>query len=203
MNKKQVKPSNFIKHTSAGRVKRFFIDRFNAALIKEILAAGPVASILDAGCGEGFCLNLIRKSGIKAVLTGVDNSQEALRLGKSVFPRLDLRKGNLYRLDFPDRSFDMVVCTEVLEHLTDPQKALHELARVARKVLILSVPHEPLFMLGNFFHGKYLTRLGNHPEHINHWTAMSFTRFLRSNDLKIIRVTYPFPLILAVVRLGD
>src|SRR3546814_15505307 len=49
---------------------------------------------------------------------------------------------NIARLPFPDKSFDTVICTHVLEHILDFRGALAELRRVAAKRLIIVVPQE-------------------------------------------------------------
>ena len=49
--------------------------------------------------------------------------------------------GDATHLDFPDRSFDVVFCAEVLEHIPELEAACHELARVARRHVIIGVPY--------------------------------------------------------------
>jgi hypothetical protein len=73
---------------------------------------------------------------------------------------------------------DTAVCLEVLEHLAEPAAALRELSRVARKKIILSVPYEPYFRIGNVLRGKHLERWGDHPEHVQHWNFRTFRAFL-------------------------
>src|SRR5260370_4593459 len=80
-------------------------------------------------------------------------------------------------LPFAGRSFDAVTCLEVLEHLDDPAAAVRELARVARRAVLVSVPFAPYFRIGNLLRGKYLGRLGNHPEHVQHWNLPSLSAF--------------------------
>jgi SAM-dependent methyltransferase len=84
----------------------------------------------------------------------------------------------VYALPYPDRAFDVVVATEVLEHLHDPSGAVRELLRVARKAVILTVPHEPWWRLANMMRGKYLSDFGNTPGHVQHWTRTGFVRLL-------------------------
>ena len=78
------------------------------------------------------------------------------------------------RCPSPTRSFDTVTCLEVLEHLDDPAAAVRELARVARRAVVVSVPYEPYFRIGNVLRGKHLGGLGNHPEHVQHWNLRTF-----------------------------
>ena len=185
-------PTNYQKHQTSNRLQRYLIDRFNMWLIEYIRSCGDLRNILDVGCGEGFSLSLIQKAGILAKLAGVDSSRISLDLGKKEFPNLDLRYGDIYALSAKSKSYDLVLCTEVLEHLENPVQALRELKRVSRKYVIISVPHEPWFMLANFLRGKYLSRLGNHPEHINHWSRDGIVDFLTSHGYTIVRTANPF-----------
>ena len=110
--------------------------------------------------------------------------------------RNDLVCASVQALPFADRSMDAVLCLEVLEHLERPQLALAELARVARHRVILSVPHEPYFRLGNLVRGKHLSGWGNHPEHVQHWNPATFQSFLQPTFAEV-RVVEAFPWIVA------
>ena len=183
---------NFRKHTSKNPLQKLLIDNFFSnllAVIKDL----KTNSILDVGCGEGFTLQRLYENKIGKRLEGVDHQGIAIEIGKRIHPKLKLEVGNIYHLPFKAESFDLVICTEVLEHLEEPKKALRELARVSRKYLLLSVPNEPYFMLANFLRGKNISRWGNDIEHINHWTSKGFERFVEYEKLKVISKRYPFP----------
>lgn len=188
-------PTNFVKHTSKNPIQRFLIENFYSSLIT---LAKPLSAqtILDAGCGEGFTMNKLTKFGIGKKVEGVEYSKEAILLGKKLFPNLTFKEGSAYELPYKDNSFDLVVCTEVLEHLSEPAKVLKEILRTSKKNVLISVPNEPFFMLGNLMRGKNLSRFGNDPGHINHWTTISFLNFLKRNGLKIKKIKLPFPWIL-------
>ena len=168
------------------------IERFFSSLVT---LAKPLNAkkILDAGCGEGFSLNKLMINKIGEELEGIEYSKEAIDLGKKLFPKANIKQGSIYEFPYKDNSFDLIVCTEVLEHLEDPQKALLEIIRVSKKHIILSVPNEPFFRLANFLAGKYARDFGNSPGHINHWTALSFNNFVKKNRLKVLNAKYPFP----------
>jgi 2-polyprenyl-3-methyl-5-hydroxy-6-metoxy-1,4-benzoquinol methylase len=89
-----------------------------------------------------------------------------------------------------------VLCLEVLEHLAEPAAALAELARVARQAVILSVPHEPYFRIGNVLRGKHLDRWGDHPEHVQHWNPRTFRAFLEPSFVEV-RLRNAFPWLVA------
>ena len=78
----------------------------------------------------------------------------------------------------PTTRFDLVLAIEVLEHVPDPAAALRELARVARRDVVLSVPREPIWRAANMARGKYWGDLGNTPGHIQHWSRAGFVRLV-------------------------
>ncbi len=182
---------NYRKHKSNSFLQRKLLENFNKILVEEVRNLNP-HSILDVGCGEGFTLERLRKEGIGKKLEGVDFLDLAIKLGRKEHPHLNLKQGTIYDLKYKDNSFDVVICSEVLEHIDDPQKGLDEVIRVSKKYCVLSVPNEPLFMLGNFLRGKNLRRFGNDIEHINHWTFWQFKNFV-GKKLKIQKVLYPLP----------
>jgi methionine biosynthesis protein MetW len=102
---------------------------------------GPADRSLDVGCGDG------RKSGLwlaehAGSYVGVDISEAAVEAGRSF--GLDCRQiDDASELPFADGSFDVVVCTEVLEHLFAPQETVGEIRRVLRPAgtLIVTVPN--------------------------------------------------------------
>lgn len=182
---------NYRKHKSSSKLQQRLLDNFNKNLVREVKSLKPI-TILDVGCGEGFTLERLRKAKIGKHLEGVDYLDLAIKLGKKEHPKLILKKGSIYDLKYKANSFDVVICSEVLEHVDDPQKGLEELVRVSKKYVVLSVPNEPFFMLGNLVRGKNVSRLGNDIEHINHWTFWQFKKFV-GNKLKIKKVMYPVP----------
>lgn len=189
---------NYRKHKSNNPVQKKLLENFTSTLVGEVKLLKPV-SILDVGCGEGFTLERLRKAKVGKKLEGVDYLDLAVKLGKKEHPHLTLKKGSIYDLKYKDNSFDVVICSEVLEHIDDPEKGLEELHRVARKYLVLSVPNEPFFMLGNFLRGKNLSRFGNDIEHINHWSFWHFRRFV-GKHAEIVKMRLPLPWTLLVAK---
>ncbi len=94
-----------------------------------------VESVLDVGCGDGFLTNAL-PGHLRVV--GVDISLPALRHLQR--PAVG---GSVPALPFADRSFDLVVINDVLEHLPDEvySRALRELVRVADRYVLVTVPH--------------------------------------------------------------
>jgi ubiquinone/menaquinone biosynthesis C-methylase UbiE len=172
------------KYDDPNPVVAYVLARFFRR-IAEVLGELSPGTLLDAGCGEG---EMLRRSVLPAktrpVLLDFRGDSAAAVIG------------SVERLPFPSSSFDVVTCFEVLEHLTDPAIALRELARVGRRAVVVSVPHEPWFRLGNLMRGKHLAGLGNHPEHVQHWNYRSLERFLASSFPEV-RIIEAFPWIIA------
>lgn len=186
--------SNYAKFQTANPVVRRLIDRFYGRVRASIGPPGP-AAILDAGCGEGETLvRLADLLGPRVV--AVDLSPEAVEFTARRLPAVEVSRASVYELGFGDDEFDLVLCLEVLEHLDDPDAAVAELARVCRGRLVVSVPHEPWFRLGSLLRGKYVSGLGNHPEHVNHFNPESL-RALLAPRLEVLSLERSFPWLVA------
>lgn len=189
--------TNYEKFQTSNPVVRRLIDRFYEHLLATIEPSRP-GSMLDAGCGEGETLARFGSS-LPARTAAIDISPTAVEFTARQFPAVRVERHSVDDLPFPDKSFDLVVCLEVLEHLPDPLAGLSELARVAAGDVLVSVPHEPWFRVGSLLRGKYLRGLGNHPEHVNHWNTGSLTRFLESR-FESVGVESSFPWLIARCR---
>lgn len=183
--------SNYRKYTSKNPVQKYLINNF-LRTVTLCLEGLSINKVFDAGCGEGFVLSELKNRGIGSVLEGIDFSEQALKTGRELFPYLSLKQGDIYQLPYEDNSFDLVLCTEVMEHLDEPDKVLSEIVRVSKKYCLLSVPNEPLFMISNLLRGKNISRWGNDIDHFNHWSSGAFGDFIRSK-LNVMTVKKPFP----------
>ena len=180
-NVQEYNTGNIEKYESKNSLKRKMVNNFHhkmLTIIKDIMDK-DTPHILDAGCGEGFFTTKVQEALPSADIVGCDGAQEALDIAQKMCPNIHFEIANLYELPYADHSFDLVICSEVLEHLQDPSVALKELCRVGKKVLI-TVPHEPWFRLGNLLALHNVTRLGDPIDHINHWTFKGFEKFISS-----------------------
>lgn len=96
-----------------------------------------VESLLEVGCGDGRIIN--RLKGKYEKICGLDISKKALDYVET--PKV---QGTLENLPFADKSFDIVICCEVLEHLpyTIYKKAVKEIERVSKEYILISVPND-------------------------------------------------------------
>ncbi len=193
-----VDTSNYKKHTSDNPVQRKLIDRFHGKIAGIVTELQP-QTLLDAGCGEGFVADIILKAMPAAQITGFDVLEDSVKQAQLRNPRASFAVGDIYNIEFADDSFDVVYCFEVLEHLHEPDRALRELARVARQHVLLSVPHEPFFCLANAARGKNLDirPRGSDPDHRNFWSREKFGEFA-SMALDVQTLTGSMPWIILV-----
>lgn len=118
------------------------------ALSDSILATitSSAKTVVDIGCGDGYMLYCIRKLYKPAKLFGVDLSFKRLKkTQKNVFAFVT--QGEICKLPFPNASFDVVICSETLEHIDQYELALKELVRITKKKLIISVPNEETLII--------------------------------------------------------
>lgn len=130
---------------------------------------------------------------------GVDLDEGALRFARTQARSAGLARASLLRLPFPERSFPVLLCLEVLEHLPRPEEGVAELHRVSGGYLVASVPHEPWFRLANLLRGKNLRRWGDDPEHLSHWGAEGLRRLL-AGRFRRVEVGTSFPWLIAVAE---
>ncbi len=120
------------------------IEQRRLTVIRRMMAARPGDRILEVGCGGGHVLRLFRN----AKLTGVDVSGEMLAKAEQNLAGYDfeLLKGDIAKLGLEDRSFDGIVCTEVLEHVVEPGHILEQIQRLARPGarIVITFPNDHL-----------------------------------------------------------
>lgn len=104
-----------------------------------------IGKILDVGCAYGYDLIYYSKK-CKGVF-GVDPNEELIKKAKLDYPNIEFRVGPAENLPFKDKTFDLVIMGDVLEHVDDEVKSLSEAYRVLKKegILIITAPHKGLF----------------------------------------------------------
>lgn len=113
--------------------------------------------ILDVGCGSGALISDLAKIGFNCV--GIDISKIGIKRAKQIAKKRRINKrlsvilGDAENLPLRENSFDLVVCTNVLEHLINPMKSLKEMIRVVEVSggLIISAPNmgSPIWRANN------------------------------------------------------
>ncbi|NND70378.1 MAG: class I SAM-dependent methyltransferase [Rhodothermales bacterium] len=168
--------ANLNKYTTSNRLYRWHIDAFHSHLTSLARTTNP-ARILDAGCGEGHLSQAFKSSMPHAAIEGIDHSHEAIEYARKQFGDVaSFDQGDIHALPFETNSFDLVVCSQVLEHLDNPEQAITELKRVSRSYVLISVPLEPYFKFFNDI--SRALRISPDPGHVQFWTRKTFPEFI-------------------------
>ena len=196
--------NTFDKYGSTNPVVRRLMAGFEGTL-EELFTQADPQSLLDVGCGEGVLTHQwAERLGDERRVVGIDLDDPALHAqwAKRTAPNLEYRVMKAENLPFADGEFDAATAIEVLEHVPDAEHTVAEMARVAKRWLLVSVPREPLWRGLNMARGAYWKDLGNTPGHVNHWSKRSFVALL-SRHGEVVQARSPFPWTMLLVRLRD
>lgn len=142
------------------------------------------ASVIDVGCGPGLLLRELAVRVAPGRLVGIDHASAGIRRAQGLVPSGEFHIASLYNVPI-EETFDLVCCTEVLEHLSDPDTAVERLVGLCAVggAVVISVPD-----------GAVDTWEG----HLNFWTEPELATFLaRFGDVEITRLAGD---LLAVLR---
>jgi len=194
--------NTYDKYGSTNPVVKRLMANFEATL-HELFGRAAPASLLDVGCGEGVLVHEWALKIAPARVVGIDLEEPSIQAGwaERQAPNLEYQIMKAEALPFGDAEFDAASAIEVLEHVPDPAHTVAEMARVAERHLLVSVPREPLWRGLNLARGAYLKQLGNTPGHVNHWSKRSFVELL-SRHGEVVEARSPFPWTMLLVRLG-
>ncbi len=147
--------------------------------------------ILDVGCDGATLTEIIaEKSRTEEYVSGIDISRDSVVYSKRKHPEFQLAVGHAEELPFRDYTFDMIFCSEVLEHVEHPEKLLAEIKRCLKAdgYCIVEVPTESLIFKAAW---ALWTRLG--PGRAwRHAHAVDFRgdlldRLLKAEGFRVIR----------------
>ena len=191
------------KYVTKHPVERRLVSGFLRGLddLWEHAGGASIVSILDVGCGEGRITATWARRLPGRPVVGLDRPSPRLEAIWRTRAHDDLRfvAGDATALPFADRSFDLVSGVELLEQVAEPERALAELTRVARRWVLVSVPREPVWRALNVARGAYVRWLGNPPGHVNHWSRGAFLE-LAGRHASVCAVRTPFPWTMALLR---
>lgn len=177
--------ASFFDEMSVGRNEKIkanpivdYEQHVRSVIVLKLLDARPGEIILDIGCGNARDILQILSSGAKVV--GIDISEGMVSAAKKDLAacgidQVMLQVGDATTLPFPDRRFDKILCSEVIEHIPDAQKALTEMWRVLKPggSVVLSTPN-PMSWYGferYIVWQGILRRKWNHP--LDQWRSMA------------------------------
>jgi 2-polyprenyl-3-methyl-5-hydroxy-6-metoxy-1,4-benzoquinol methylase len=193
--------NTYDKYNTSNPAAKRLMERFQGTL-DELFATADPQSLLDIGCGEAILTHQWAQKLSPRRVVGLDLEDPAIQAEweKRPAPNLEYKIMKAENLPFADDEFDVATAIEVLEHVPDPAHTVAEMARVAERWLLVSVPREPLWRVLNIARGAYIKDLGNTPGHVNHWSKRAFVALL-SRHGEVVEARSPFPWTMLLVRL--
>ena len=163
-------------------------------LLKHCRPAGQ--TVLDYGCGRGEALQIFGQAGFK--VQGTDVDPECVRLASRFGSAVQLQPERTVA-QFGPKSFDIVTCFHVLEHIEHPRRALSDITALARGYVVLAVPN--LRRLHGMFVRHVDLELLNegHLHSWDHWHLLSLAE--RYCGLKLVEWGYDATILPGVSQL--
>ncbi|NKM50174.1 methyltransferase domain-containing protein [Rhizobium leguminosarum bv. viciae] len=152
-------------------------EKLKAEIIDHIDAfIPPNANVTDIGCGIGDLLTEVRTRKLGVKVSGLDFSAKAVEGARASLPDGEFIQFVIDRtLPYEDNAFDVVLCTDVMEHLEHPKAVASELVRICRSggIVAIVVPDGDVdqFMGHNWF-----------------WNQQSLTALLADWDAEVSRL---------------
>lgn len=129
-------------HNQTSSVVRYVEGR-RIRIVAQLVDPAPNERVLEVGCGSGRVLGQFSSGR----LHGIDLSRHLLaKARKKLGKRVALKFGDAEKIPYPSDYFDKVYCTEVLEHLRHPKRAIDEICRVGKPgaIAVITIPNEHL-----------------------------------------------------------
>jgi 2-polyprenyl-3-methyl-5-hydroxy-6-metoxy-1,4-benzoquinol methylase len=152
-------------------IKWLFEKRFE--IIYNLIATKKHLKLLDVGCGDGFFLDKIKD--IDLEVYGIDISKKRIeRAAKK--SRATLFQCVAEKMPFKKNFFDIIVCTDVLEHVQNPLQVINEIKRVCKEngIVFVSFPNELLWMICRALLLRFPIKI---VDHINTFSIKSIDRY--------------------------
>jgi ubiquinone/menaquinone biosynthesis C-methylase UbiE len=170
-----------------------FVESRRLVIIRRMVGNAAGLSMLEVGCGAGYVLREFPD----AKLTGVDISRVALDAAESNLAGYDVELLHA-NADGLTGSYDRIICSEVLEHVDDPDSMLATIARLLtpRGRAVITIPHDQVIRAVKVPMRPFMrVDWGGDEFHANQWTPDEFTAQLERHMRIVQRSFAPFRLL--------
>jgi len=160
--------------------------------------------VLDYGCGVGTLSIYLSKFAYSVV--GTDVSKRAIKIANRAKEELKINNVDFFVSDSPDKiqgKYDLIICSEVIEHLVDDKKAIHELSKLCKKggYLVLSTPTDKNVLVNSRYYRNFDKKVG----HIRRYSTEDLTLLINGNGFVIEQlrsIESPLRNLLFISKLG-
>ncbi len=172
-----------------GVKNNFFQRTWHTRKLKAILSQidKEPKKILDVGCASGWFLSQVKGKYSKSECYGIDIHEKGIEYGSKKYPSLHLKVGDAHGISYKTKTFDLVISTEVLEHVDDPGLVLTEIKRVLKKNGILVIELDSgslLFSVVWFLWRLSKGSVWNH-SHLHSFTVKKLYKLLKKSGFEI------------------
>lgn len=166
---------------------------YKLPIIKKFIPKEITLKVLDFGCGKGAMLSEVLKINPLLQVTGVDVSDEALKVAKNKLKKcqfMQIKDGE--RIPFKSGFFDFIIASDVLEHVYDTEKTFSELKRILKKGgnILITVPYHGLVknLIISLFYFEFI--FDPYSPHIRFYTKKSLLKCLSKANFKPLKIGY-------------
>jgi 2-polyprenyl-3-methyl-5-hydroxy-6-metoxy-1,4-benzoquinol methylase len=169
-----------------------FVEQRRLAIVRRMAGDTAGRRVLEVGCGAGHLLRLFPE----AQLVGVDVSPLALESAARNLAGYDATLV-LADAETVEGQYDVVICSEVLEHVVQPTRVLDRINALLAPsgTAIITVPNEPLIRVAKTIFRPFMrVEWGGGEHHLHHWSPRNFEALLKRFLLVEERAFAPSPL---------
>jgi ubiquinone/menaquinone biosynthesis C-methylase UbiE len=184
----KVPPNWYENSVQVNIFQRFWHNRRFNQLKKNINTSSGI--FLDVGCCDGFLTKFILDNSLATKIYGIDVLQESVNYAIKRYrnnKKLFFTYGDAHNIPFKDKSFDVIFCLDVIEHLQKPIIALTEMKRVLKNngiIFILVHTNSLVFRLCWFFWTKWRGKIWR-GTHINIFSNTEIINLIKKAGFKI------------------
>lgn len=174
IDKSYVSREEFVTCEQMNHTDQFQDEVYLAA--KNIFDQNNFKSVLDIGCGSAF--KLIKYFGNEK-LTGLE-LEPNLTFIKEKYPDKDFRESNFNKN--LEGQFDLIICSDVIEHLLDPDELLNFISKIDFKALVISTPERNIIQQLQKSFGWEVNIKGppHNKMHVREWTGNEFKNYIEN-----------------------
>ncbi|MDO8658000.1 MAG: class I SAM-dependent methyltransferase [Candidatus Levybacteria bacterium] len=182
----QVPPDYYQKGVKENLLQKFW----HSNKLKEVkmkITSAP-ENMLDVGCASGWLLHQLSKEFPRTKCYGIDIYKKAIDYGKGIYPSIKFKASDAHKIPYENNTFDLVICTEVLEHTEDPKMVLFEIKRVLKNTGIAIIEIDSgswLFSVAWFLWRKINGRVWN-DSHLHSFNLKKLDKALKACGYRVI-----------------
>jgi len=161
------------------------------AMLQDLQLDAP--RILDLGCATGWMTKWLSDFG---PTEGVDLSQHAIEIAQSQYPEIRFTAGDLYEIPLASEPVDVVVCQEVIAHVSDQPLLVRRISDIIKPGGYLIISSANRFVMDRVKDSDEIVGVGSEDpdEHIKKWLSMKDLKNILKPYFNVIRTTSVIPM---------